>query len=146
MVLIGFLIDFFFPHIPLAGNMVTGFLMLFPGIFLISLGTYFYIKTAFGSGPRDSLMVVLARRTKFPIGLCRSAIELTAVVVGWFFGGMVGVGTVVSVFAIGFCIQLTFKIFRFDVKAVKHETLRDTYATLKNAMRPRAKDSQPHTP
>ena len=135
MILIGLFIDVLFPHIPLAINPVIGIIMLITGLFIISVGSYFYIKAAFGAGPRDSLMVVLARRTKFPVGLCRCVIELLATITGWFLGGMVGIGTVIFVIAIGFCIQITFKIFKFDVTTVKHETLIDTYAALKIAMR-----------
>jgi uncharacterized membrane protein YczE len=66
-----------------------------------------------------------------PVGLCRGVIELCATVIGWLLGGMVGFGTVIFVIAIGFCIQITFKVFRFDVTTVKHETLSDTYAVIK---------------
>jgi uncharacterized membrane protein YczE len=45
--------------IPLADSFIVGVIMLITGLFIISLGTYFYIKTAFGVGPRDNLMVVL---------------------------------------------------------------------------------------
>jgi uncharacterized membrane protein YczE len=132
IILIGIFIDFFFPFIPIAGNPIIGTIMLIAGLFIISLGSYFYIKSAFGAGPRDSLMVVLARKTKFPVGLCRGVIELCVTVIGWFLGGMVWFGTVIFVIGIGFCIQITFKIFRFDVTKVKHETLRDTYYSIKN--------------
>ena len=131
MIVIGLFIDIIFPRLPTAKNPIIGTVMLIAGLFIISMGSYFYIRSAFGVGPRDNLMIVLARRTKFPVGLCRGAIELLATVVGWFLGGMVGIGTVISVVLIGFCIQLVFKLLRFDVTAVKHETLRDTFAALK---------------
>ena len=133
MLLIGLFIDIIFPHIPTAKNPVTGTIILVSGLFTVSIGSYFYIRSAFGVGPRDNLMIVLARRTKFPVGVCRGAVELSVTIIGWFLGGMVGFGTVISVIAIGFCIQLTFKVFRFDVTAVKHETLRETYANLRRS-------------
>ena len=135
MFVIGLFIDILFPHITIAQNLIIGFLMLIFGLFIISIGSYFYIKAAFGTGPRDSLMVALARRTKLPVGLCRCIIELMATIIGWVLGGLVGIGTVISVIAIGFCVQITFKILKFDVTAVKHETLRDTYVMLKSSMR-----------
>jgi len=97
------------------------------GLFIISAGSYFYIKSAFGTGPRDSLMVVLAKKTKMPAGVCRSIIELSVTIAGWFLGGMAGLGTIIAVIGIGFCIQITFKLFKFDVTAVRHESLRDTF-------------------
>jgi len=131
IVVIGLYIDLIFPHIPVAPNPIVGTLMMAAGLFIISIGTYFYIKSAFGAGPRDSLMIVLTRKTKLPIGICRSAIELLATISGWFLGGMVGFGTVMVVVTIGFCIQITFKIFKFDPTSIRHETLSDTYALLK---------------
>lgn len=135
IIIIGLLIDLIFPYIPTAINHIAGAAMLVAALFAISIGSYFYIKSAFGAGPRDSLMVVLARKTKLPVGLCRSVIELLATFTGWLLGGMVWIGTLVFVVGIGFCIQLTFRVFKFDVTAVKHETLRDTYTELKRIWR-----------
>ena len=134
MIVIGLIFDIIFPHFPQAQNAITGTIMLLAGIFSISLGTYFYMRGAFGTGPRDSLMVALTRKTKLPVGLCRGIIELLVTISGFFLGGMVGFGTVIFVVAIGFSVQMTFKLFKFDPKAIRHETLRDTYTTLKNAM------------
>lgn len=124
-VLIGIFIDVILKlqAVPLAANLVSGISMLMTGLFIIALGSYFYIKSGFGAGPRDSLMVALTRKTILPVGLCRGIIELLAVLAGWALGGTVGIGTVISAFAIGFCIQITFKWLNFDVKAVENETL-----------------------
>jgi len=128
VILIGIFIDvlFYIDIVPIIENYIIGIFLLIAGLFTIALGSYFYIKSGFGVGPRDNLMVVLARRTKLPVGLCRSIIELIVTVSGWLLGGMVGLGTVISVVAIGFCVQIIFKLFRFDVTAVKHETLKET--------------------
>ena len=131
MLLIGFFIDRIFPYIPTAKNPITGTIILISGLFSISIGSYFYIRSAFGVGPRDNLMVVLARKSKLPVGLCRFMVELVVTIIGWILGGMVGFGTVISVIGIGFCIQIVFKIFKFDVTSIKHETLSDTYADLR---------------
>ena len=112
--------------IPTANSMAVGIPMLIAGLFIISIGSYFYMKSAFGVGPRDNLMVVWARKTKLPVGVCRGAVELLVTLAGWLMGGRVGVGTVVSVIAVGFCIQITFQVLRFDVKAIRHETLKET--------------------
>ena len=132
IVLIGVFLDIILKlHvIPLANNLVFGIIMLIIGLFIIALGSYFYIKSGFGAGPRDSLMVALARKTILPIGICRGIIELLAVIVGWRLGGMVGIGTVISAFVIGFCVQITFKLLKFDVTEVKNETLDCTYKML----------------
>jgi uncharacterized membrane protein YczE len=133
MILTGVFIDafMFLDFIPLAENYITGTLMLIAGLFIVALGTYFYIKSAFGAGPRDNLMVVLARKNKIPIGVWRSAVELLVTFTGWLLGGMAGIGTVISMIAIGFCVQITFKVLRFDVTAVKHESLKETWKQIR---------------
>ena len=130
IVLTGIFIDIFMNFIPEADNYLIGSAMMLAGVFIISIGSYFYFKTAFGAGPRDNLMVVLARKTKIPVGICRSIVELSVTVSGWLLGGMVGFGTVLFVISIGFFIQITFKLLKFDVKAVKHESLIDTFNSL----------------
>ena len=128
MILTGVFIDVIMiaDIIPTANSIVIGIAMLIIGLFVISLGSYFYIKSAFGVGPRDNLMVVLVRKVNLPVGAWRGIIEITVTFIGWLLGGMVGVGTVISMFAIGLCIQIVFWTFKFDVKAVKHETLRES--------------------
>ena len=132
MVLIGVFLDMLlaFHIIPVAANFVFGIIMIFVGLYIIALASYFYIESAFGAGPRDSFMVALTRKTGLSIGICRGIIELLAVFVGWKLGGMVGIGTIISAFVIGFCIQTTFKMLKFDATEVNHETLDETYRIL----------------
>jgi uncharacterized membrane protein YczE len=129
MVLIGVFMDiiFFIDIIPLSSNFTWSFLMLITGLMMLALGTYFYISSGLGAGPRDSLMVALTRKTGLPIGVCRGMIELTVVAIGWKLGGMVGVGTIVVALTVGFWIQIAFKVFQFDATKIKHETLFQTY-------------------
>lgn len=129
MVVIGVFIDVILELriIPVMDNFVFGIIMLVSGLFVISLASYFYMGSAFGAGPRDSLMVALIRKTGLPVGVCRGTIELLAGFAGWRLGGMVGIGTIISAFLIGFCIQTTFNLLKFDVTAVEHETLGGTY-------------------
>ena len=133
MILIGSFMDLLLKldFLPKDGNLPVRIIMLVTGLFIIAVGSYFYIKSGFGAGPRDSLMVSLTRKTKFPIGVCRSAIELSVTALGWFLGGMVGIGTVISIIGIGFCIQIVFHILKFDPKEVKHETFAETINNLK---------------
>ncbi len=132
MLLVGVFLDFILKLdiLPQGKSFLSGAIMLTFGLFIIALATYFYISSAFGAGPRDSLMVALARKSKLPVGLCRSAIELAAALCGWRLGGMVGVGTILSACLLGFCVQLTFRLLRFDPTHVQHQTLYDTYLSL----------------
>jgi uncharacterized membrane protein YczE len=132
MVLIGIFLDIIISWqiIPVVDNFLLGLLMMLVGLFIIALASYFYIGSGFGAGPRDSLMVALTRITGLPVGICRIIIELLAVFIGWRLGGMLGIGTIISALAIGFCVQTTFKLFKFDATAVKHDTLDQTIAIL----------------
>ncbi|PKM67542.1 MAG: hypothetical protein CVU95_07475 [Firmicutes bacterium HGW-Firmicutes-2] len=114
-------------RLPVMDHFLLGLLMLVLGLFIIALGSYFYIGSGFGAGPRDNLMVVIRKKTNLPIGICRGMIELTAFMIGWRLGGMFGIGTILSATGIGYCIQTTFKVLRFDPAKIKHETFYDTY-------------------
>ena len=133
MVLTGVFVDviLLLDVIPTMDSLIFGILLLVGGLFAISAGSSFYIKSAFGVGPRDNLMVVMARRTKLPVGVCRGIVEALTTLIGWLLGGMVGIGTIVSFIAIGPCVQLTFWVLKFDVTAVKHETMAETFAALR---------------
>ena len=74
---------------------------LLGGIGLVAVGSGIYLLTRLGPGPRDGLMVGLHRRTGRPVGLVRTAIELTALLVGALLGGTFGVGTVAFAVLIG---------------------------------------------
>lgn len=128
-ILIGKFVDLiqFANIVPLMANFWLGILMLLLGQFLICVGSYFYIGASLGCGPRDALMVALGKRMpKVPIGVIRGLIEGTVLIIGWLLGAKVGIGTVISVFGIGFILQFTFKLLRFDVKIIKHESVADT--------------------
>ncbi len=118
--------------IPYMSNFFTGLLMLLTGQIIICIASYLYIGVGLGAGPRDSLMVALGK--KFPnvaIGLIRGAIEGTVLLIGWLLGAKVGVGTIIYVFGIGFVLETTFKLLKFDVKSVVHESVFDTMKVFK---------------
>ena len=57
--------------IPLFTGLWSGLAALLAGMELLALGTWLYMKSALGSGPRDALMVVLARKTNLNFFLLR---------------------------------------------------------------------------
>jgi uncharacterized membrane protein YczE len=78
------------------------------GIALIGVATAFYIGARFGAGPRDSLMLVGAQRTRFRVGAVRAALEGCALVAGFVLGGTVGVGTLAFALLVGPCVEASF--------------------------------------
>jgi uncharacterized membrane protein YczE len=85
-------------------------LVLVGAIALLGLGAALYIGAGFGAGPRDRLMVGLARRG-LPIGWSRSAIEVSVLAGGWLLHGPVGIGTAVIAVATGPAVQVAFRLF-----------------------------------
>jgi len=113
--------------IPKMTTFLPGLVMLLVGQVSVCVGSYFYIGAALGCGPRDALMVALGKRMKkTPIGVIRGLIEGTVLVIGWLLGAKVGIGTAISVLGIGFILQWTFRLLRFDVKNVAHENILET--------------------
>ena len=126
MIMIGLWIDLILPLLKEQTNLKDGIIFLLMGLFVIAYGLYFYMSAGMGAGPCDSLMVAITRRTKFPIGINRGAMEIVVVVIGWSLGGMIGPGTVIAAVGLGLTIQITFKLLKFDATIIRHETIRDT--------------------
>ena len=75
------------------------------GIAVVALGSGLYLMTRLGAGPRDGLMLGLHRRTGLSVRLVRTAIESSAVALGFALGGTVGIGTLAFAFGIGPGVQ-----------------------------------------
>ena len=117
--------------IPLAGSLWTGLAMLLIGMELLALGTWMYMQSALGSGPRDALMVVLARKTRRSVGVCRATVELIAIFVGWRLGGQVGIGTVIAGVGVGTLFNLNFALLHFKAADLHQENLPETLRRLR---------------
>lgn len=117
--------------IPLMDALPSGIVMLLAGMELLALGTWLYMKSALGSGPRDALMVVLARKTGRSVGFCRSSVEILAILTGWLLGGQVGIGTVITGVGIGPLFNLNFALLRFRAAELHQENLPETLRRLR---------------
>ena len=84
--------------------------LLVGGVALIGPASAFYIGANFGAGPRDTLMLVGARRTRVRIAIVRGTLELGALVAGVVLGGTFGVGTVLFALGVGPCIEASFAL------------------------------------
>jgi uncharacterized protein len=83
-------------------------LVLVLSIALVAVGSAFYLGAALGAGPRDSLMLVLALRSGWRIGVVRTLLESSVVVAGAFLGGKIGIGTVAFALLIGPALEASF--------------------------------------
>ncbi len=91
-------------HAPLAAR--AG--LLVAGVAAVGTGSGLYLGAQLGAGPRDSLMVVGAQRTRFRIGVVRAALELSALAAGAALGGTVGVGTLAFALLVGPAVEGSF--------------------------------------
>ena len=82
--------------------------LMFVALLFFGVGSGFYIAADLGAGPRDSLMLVIALRAHIRIGVARTALELSVLVLGFVLGGTVGVGTLVFALGIGPVVELAF--------------------------------------
>jgi hypothetical protein len=93
-------------HAPLAVRVAE----VLAGIAIVGVGSGLYLSAALGPGPRDGLMTGLHRLTGRPVALVRTAIELSALVVGVLLGGRFGIGTIAFALLIGPAVALGLKV------------------------------------
>lgn len=136
MFLIGTFLDVLMLNnlIPTANNLVTGILMMLLGLFVIGIASYYYISAGLGSGPRDGLMVALTKLTKKSVRFVRNSIESTVLVIGYFLGGKIGIGTLIMATTVGYFVQFAFKIFKFDVASIEHRFISEDILIIKDKL------------
>ena len=79
--------------------------LLVGGIVGNGLAGALYIGARLGPGPRDGLWLAIVARTGISVRVIRTSIEVSVLVVGFFLGGTVGVGTVLYALTIGPIVQ-----------------------------------------
>jgi uncharacterized membrane protein YczE len=85
------------------------------------------MSASLGCGPRDTLLVALAKRAgRIPIGAVSITLLSLATFIGWLLGGPVGIGTLICAFATGPIMQMAFTSVGFDAKKVHHQHLLDS--------------------
>ena len=143
MLFIGLFMDLLMLNhlVPTFDNIIMRVIIMFFGMFIIGIASYFYIGAGLGSGPRDGLMLALTKKTNKSVRFIRNCIEFVVLVAGYFLGGTVGLGTVIMVFGGGYFVQFAFKIFKFDVKKVNHVFIDDYARIIKDKVSKDRKDS-----
>ena len=132
-IVVGKAVDFFnwLHPVPPCQSLLTAIPVMVAGLFVLAYTQYAYMIASLGCGPRDTLMVGLAKRMKrIPIGAISIAILSTATLIGWLLGGPVGIGTIICAFGAGPIMQLAFRSVRFDATDIRHQRLRDSAKVL----------------
>lgn len=128
-IVVGKSVDFFnwIHAVPACQSLWTGIPVMVAGLFILAYTQYTYMIASLGCGPRDTLLVGLAKRMKrVPIGAVSIALLSTATLIGWLLGGPVGVGTLICAFGAGPIMQLAFTTVRFDATGIRHQRLKES--------------------
>ena len=132
-VVVGKAVDFFnwIDAVPVGTSLWTSIPMMVVGLFILAYTQYTYMLASLGCGPRDTLLVGLAKRAKgLPIGAVSIMLLSTATLTGWLLGGPVGIGTLICAFGTGPVMQFAFSTVHFDATGVQHQRLRDSIKIL----------------
>ena len=114
VILISIVIDLTTPILPYPKTFFYQILQSVIAVLIVGLGSGFYLTANLGPGPRDGLMTGLQKLTDQPIALIRTFLEVSVVVIGFYFGGVVGIGTLLFAFGIGPAVSLgIFIVIRF---------------------------------
>ncbi len=110
--------------VPACKSPVTGVPIMLLGLVIIAYTQFTYMRASLGCGPRDTLLVALAKRVKkLPIGAVSIALLGFATFIGWLLGGPVGIGTIICAFCAGPIMQFAFTSVHFDATKVHHQQL-----------------------
>ena len=104
--IIAVMIDICIKFVPTPENYIPQIILAVMGVVIVGFGGGIYLVANLGAGPRDGLMVGLQQKTNLPIAVVRAFLEITVVTIGWYLGGIVGVGTLLFAFGIGPAVAL----------------------------------------
>ena len=132
-VIVGKSVDFFnrLALVQPCRSLLTAIPSMLAGLIIIVYSQYTYMVASLGCGPRDTLMVGLAKRVKkIPIGAVSIALLGTATLIGWRLGGSVGIGTIICALGAGPIMQFAFWSVRFDATGIRHQRLNESARVL----------------
>jgi uncharacterized membrane protein YczE len=112
MILCGLFIDFFNWILPSSPNLFFDIFYFLIGVIILGVGCAMYISPKLGAGPRDTLMIIFAKKLGGSIGKARLAMEALIAVLGWLLGGPIGVGTVIIALFTGYIVQYSLPYFQ----------------------------------
>lgn len=103
--LIGVFLDLVKPRMEDASAVWLQLVLAVLGVLIIGIGSGLYIGAGLGAGPRDGIMVGLAR-LGLSVRAARTLVEAVTLAVGWLLGGKIGLGTIIFLVGIGPIVQI----------------------------------------
>lgn len=89
-----------------SANILIKMLLVLFGCFIIAVGFSILSASDIGVAPNDIVPFIIQDKLKFQYRWIRICLDATFLIVGFILGGKVGVGTIISMLAIGPFIQL----------------------------------------
>src|SRR5690625_3547198 len=86
-------------------------LFLLFGIIFTGLGIAIYLQSEIAPNPMDRTMLIISRITGWNITYSRAAINLLLVITAFFFGGSIGIGTLINAITVGMIISFFLPFF-----------------------------------
>ena len=117
-ILISIVIDISLFILPYPKNFFFQLIQVIIGILTIGVGSGYYLCSSLGAGPRDGLQLALARQTNKSLVLIRTILEVSAVLLGFILGGIVGIGTLIYAIAIGYSVSFGLFLMQIIYKKI----------------------------
>lgn len=113
MLIIGPWVDVIRPHVRFIdpGGGIPGTFQFLGGILVVGAATAVYIGARLGAGPRDGLVMGLARRIRKSLRASRIGIEVAVLIVAALLGGSIGWGTLLFAVLMGPTMQGSLRLF-----------------------------------
>lgn len=101
---IGLVVLLLSERLPHTDRLIPRLAYVVGAVVVVAIGSGLYIGAGLGPGPRDGLMLGLAKRG-ISVRVARTGVELSVLVIGLALGGEFGVGTLAFTFGIGPTVQ-----------------------------------------
>lgn len=105
-------------------NVVIKCIILFLGCVIIAIGFSMLMSANIGVAPNDLIPLILQEKLKFQYRWIRITLDLSFLVIGFFLGGVVGIGTIIA----ALCQGPTIQYFMPKVDKILKPFLKETVA------------------
>jgi uncharacterized membrane protein YczE len=112
LVIIASVLQLTIDYLPVAHSDLLKVIYMVAAVEVIGAGSTLYLTTGLGPGPRDGLMTSLHNHLGVSVVYVRLCIEVTVLIIGWFLGGTVGIGTAFFAATIPYSIGLNLQLLR----------------------------------
>lgn len=128
-VFLGYIISFFYQTIGAVCGIPEGIAMrlitVILGVVVCAFGLSLYQQSKAGIAPYDALAIIMDRKfTRISYFWCRMLADGTCALICFLAGGIVGLGTILTVFGLGPCIQFFDRTFTNKI-IFKENTVRE---------------------